>query len=1241
MGSSSKQVVGYKYYIGLHLVSAVELDELTAILMGDRIVWEGSVTTNTTLNIDVPDLFGGEDAEGGVVGDIDVMFGGDTQGTNAYLQNVLGGVVPAFRGVFSLVFNQVYMTAMARTPKPVWVQGKRIGAKGWYDAKAEIPGNGVDGDADYIPADSMNYAHCIYEIITNTDWGMGKDPSFIDDTNFMASADTLYDENLGASFQITSSISMKDLAQELLTTISGILYTDRETGKYKLKLIREPTTTELDAALVFDNSTVLSFERPSFSEMVNEVVVKFKRQSDGADGSVSAHDLGSISSRGEIISQNITMIGVDNSTIASRIAEREVRNYATPLAKIKIKVDRTGSSINPGDIIKFSSEEHSISNMIVRIFSVDYGVLTNGYVTLEGVEDIFSMPSTSYLSSGVSQWSDPVQPAVDITDKYVIEAPYWEVYRQFDEASFLLLSNTSAFLQYVAKENLGTSNYSYQVHTDVGSGYTNIGDGEFSPAATIQNLLTRVAELEIPIDNIDFRSEEITINGYAYIDQEAIQITAVDTVLGTMSIKRGVLDTIPVEHAAGSLIYFTQDNDGFMDTEYSIAETIDAKALAKTGEGVLSIASTAADQITFTGRFAKPYPPCRVTFNGSYFPEYINGDTDTTVGWYYQSKTSEGIQGPSSNWYEAGSNPEASTEIELLFYDESDSLFSTVEISANTLVTNEAYALTVATEKGLSSLYAGDSGRVLVSSSMGISSNVARTEIAGSTLNDQRDESFSRIGPDWGTVLFYPPSNVFESHFVYGATGVRHSYIGTTSNINDFVQRSDNQWGLNTNLAYTDSSGLSGGLESSWRVVGSTIPSPNPNPATDIVLSNEKRTVFLESIIDHRENPGTHQIFIGYERSNHLRFLPPNDGINQQKNLILSNVRCYMWNYSGYFNNQFNPQFTEFDVEHQFIADSTLLDSINDYHWPLTSNQNGVHSDLYSSVMDLQILGSYACGGLVYISYVGGDDTNTWETSTKNLDITNILDSHRTVSSFKTPKTKVMSLSGSTMAEVYETSDIIFAARSNVADTELVEWHSKFGTFQILNSTTRASISGPFNAAFKPIHMTCDWVAGYIYMIRQDWDTVYKFNMTGVQQSSIALPSGPQLGVEGRLSVGLNYLYVTDKSQNTYYIDKDLVGPWVRAPFKITAKGTTSAGEQNFDCRPDSSQVAFHDSDIGYDLYDETGGSVSAGNTEKRLNSTLKIEVKSKLSGLDSHQTLTHTITRDGYGYRYGSKYGE
>ncbi|MCG2575362.1 hypothetical protein LVY74_17675, partial [Acinetobacter sp. ME22] len=82
-------------------------------------------------------------------------------------------------------------------------------------------------------------AHIIRECLTNTLWGKGASESQIDDSSFIAAADTLYDEQLGLSLAWTESKTIKDFISNVLDHINGELYVDRISNLWTLKLIRD------------------------------------------------------------------------------------------------------------------------------------------------------------------------------------------------------------------------------------------------------------------------------------------------------------------------------------------------------------------------------------------------------------------------------------------------------------------------------------------------------------------------------------------------------------------------------------------------------------------------------------------------------------------------------------------------------------------------------------------------------------------------------------------------------------------------------------------------------------------------------------------------------------------------------------------------------------------------------------------------------------------------------------------
>lgn len=61
MGKSKKTTIGPRYFMGLHMgLCRGPVDAIRQIRVGGKIAWTGSVTSNTTIRINQPNLFGGE-----------------------------------------------------------------------------------------------------------------------------------------------------------------------------------------------------------------------------------------------------------------------------------------------------------------------------------------------------------------------------------------------------------------------------------------------------------------------------------------------------------------------------------------------------------------------------------------------------------------------------------------------------------------------------------------------------------------------------------------------------------------------------------------------------------------------------------------------------------------------------------------------------------------------------------------------------------------------------------------------------------------------------------------------------------------------------------------------------------------------------------------------------------------------------------------------------------------------------
>lgn len=164
-GGSKKTTVGYWYRLLYHFgLVRGPVDAFLEFRAGDRVAWQGVLTESGRITINKPNLWGGEKSEGGLSGDIDVMFGEADQAPNDYLAAQLGADQPSYRGKMTAVWRGGRWGAMNPYPKKAAMKVRRIlkgwdGDAPWYPEKAQIGLIAHDPLALYIALDlsgSMN-----------------------------------------------------------------------------------------------------------------------------------------------------------------------------------------------------------------------------------------------------------------------------------------------------------------------------------------------------------------------------------------------------------------------------------------------------------------------------------------------------------------------------------------------------------------------------------------------------------------------------------------------------------------------------------------------------------------------------------------------------------------------------------------------------------------------------------------------------------------------------------------------------------------------------------------------------------------------------------------------------------------------------------------------------------------------------------------------------------------------------
>lgn len=305
---------------------------------------------------------------------------------------------PPYPNLSYAVFEDT-MIGQSVYPRPLYFEVGRTPAPGF----SNFPSN-VSGD--------VNPLHIIYDLLTDPLWGVGLTTDDIDVASWAAAAATVGDvDQLYLSYLLSQQQPAQQVVDEILRTIDGVRYTDPLTGKFGIKLIRADYT--VGSLATFDESNIesLDFTQAGWRETVNEVKVSFTdRARDYQTNQVAAQDLAGIMATGRVATHPVSYPGVTTEDLALRLAQRDLRALALPLAKATMKVNREAFDLHEGSPFLLTYADYGVSQMVMRVMTITRAGRDEGMLTVECVQDTFSLPeSPAYATSGVT-WDDPVAP---------------------------------------------------------------------------------------------------------------------------------------------------------------------------------------------------------------------------------------------------------------------------------------------------------------------------------------------------------------------------------------------------------------------------------------------------------------------------------------------------------------------------------------------------------------------------------------------------------------------------------------------------------------------------------------------------------------------------------------------------------------------------------------------------------------------------------------------------------------
>ena len=656
-GSSKSQTVGYRYRMGLHLALCQgPVDAVQEIQMGDRTAWGDADRAPlssghglTSLSINKPTLFGGDEREGGVVGTIDVLSGNAGQGRNDYLMSRLGSSIPAFRGVLSLVARKILFAANNPYIKPWAVRVRRFNS-GWHDhawmGDSEV--RTWDEDEGREISVGMNPAHILVQCLTDPHWGMGYPQSTIG-WSFWNAAWALSSEGFGLNLIWTRQQPIESFIGQVIDHIGGILYTDPEQGTFELKLLRDDYWIDSLPQLGPDEIVRLErFERAQWGELPNELTVVYTDWQTGGDATVTVENLAAIQLQGGVINQRRDYPGVNYGPLAARLALRDLRALGSPLARMSLTVacDTLERAPLPGDVFLLNWPRLGVDQMVVRVTGIDTGTLGAAEWRIEAMEDVFGMSNT-VLSPPPPHVEEPTIEPLSPALVLAVEVPYWELARRLSRADLAYLTDTDTYLCALAAAG-GTGQLNWQLATGATSGDLAAVVGEdYAPLLMLNAVLpaSEVDAVGVPVTAIS-QPERLAVGDYAYLVAangaiaEAVAVLAFDAANATIDLARGVLDTTPQAHASGTQLIGVGEWLASEGAERAPGESVFVGAIPRTstdqGDPVLA---ANGQPMVLTGRQALPYPPGRIRLNGQTEPAVVAGDLN--VAWAHRDRTQQ------------------------------------------------------------------------------------------------------------------------------------------------------------------------------------------------------------------------------------------------------------------------------------------------------------------------------------------------------------------------------------------------------------------------------------------------------------------------------------------------------------------------------------------------------------------------------------------------------------------------
>lgn len=729
---STKLSLGYEYSLTLwQTLCGVTCDEVLEIRLGDHTIWSGTLalskTAATVLEVNTR-YYAAEGQE--VMEGMDGIFTFFNYSTaeevsdnnfnppaNPKMQTLLGrSVIPAYPNTLHVVYTGFISTSPRIEPltfvlkrRPNVSAALQRGISITYPVAGTI--NQLEtSDPVYNAVTSLiasagdilgdaNPALVELELLTTRVPGIGSklSPWGVDLSSYLRAAQLYKDEAHGVSFAWEVSRPMADIVKDLMMSTYSTRETDERTGRIRTRAVRD---TDLPA-ITFDASNILevsTFKRSDPTTAPNVITVPFVDRSAGWPERLAlAKNPAGVRAAGKQIDVRSEFIGVSRGALASQLAHREARRFASPLATVTfVGVIPPGQVLKPMELIIF---KHPTLNQTLRMRVAAVRFATYGgkaRAEIEAVEDVFR---SGYIGN-FTVLPPPVEVVkttpTSLASPQVLLAPYALTGTDVDHALYFGIDTGLSVNSY---------NAGYQLRPTWDDAIEPIfAEGLREPAitATLNSALASTYAspfLAFTLSagalqqwNRETRQQVYLLAGTEWMSCSSWLLSG--NTLTAQYVIRGVFDSAPVALAAGStvsiLLGFTLIPEQVRTTppsgsaQYAGTEAVVIRAESRGGGGVLEVNSAAASQATmlyFNGSFraVRPLSPCNVRLNGNLgvLTDTETGPTLTRASSYSltfanRNRLTRGI----ADWFGTGGEAEPGTVVRAILQHENAGIWN-------------------------------------------------------------------------------------------------------------------------------------------------------------------------------------------------------------------------------------------------------------------------------------------------------------------------------------------------------------------------------------------------------------------------------------------------------------------------------------------------------------------------------------------------------------------------------------